>query len=73
MKPKIIDWDGSHIPAELRKLPPGRYAVEPIDQTPPLTPEEEAGILAALDQLDAGGGIPLADVVREIRSRSPKR
>ena len=73
MKPKVIDWDGSHIPEELRRLPPGRYAVEPIDQPSPLTPEEEAGILAGLDQLDAGGGIPLADVVREIRSGLPKR
>ena len=73
MKPKVIDWDGSHIPEELRKLPPGRYAVEPIDHLPPLTPEEEAGIVAGLDQLDAGKGIPLADVVREIRSGSSRR
>lgn len=73
MKPKIIDWDGSHLPAELRDLPPGRYAVEPIIPPDPLTPEEEAGILAALDQLDAGGGIPLVNVVREIRSDLPKR
>lgn len=34
---------------------------------PPLTREEEAGLRAALDQLDAGRGIPLVDVVREIR------
>ncbi|MFQ5990404.1 MAG: hypothetical protein ACE5K9_10860 [Candidatus Methylomirabilales bacterium] len=73
MRPKVIDWDGSHIPEELRKLPPGRYAVEPLDHVPTLTPEEETGILAGLNQLDAGGGIPLADVVREIRSGSPKR
>ena len=40
------------------------------DNLPPLTPEEDAGILAALDTLDAGRGIPLADVVREIRGGS---
>ncbi len=67
MKPNVIDWDGSHIPEALRDLPPGRYAVEPIDDLPPLTREEEAGLPAALDQLDAGRGIPLANVIREIR------
>src|SRR2546426_12375804 len=66
-------WDGTHVPQALRELPPGRYAVEPIDNLPPLTPEEDTGILAALDQLDAGRGIPLADVVREIRRGSSKR
>lgn len=73
MKPKIIDWDGSHLPAELRDLPPGRYAVEPIIPPIPLTQEEETGILAGLDELDAGGGIPLLDVVREIRGDLPSK
>ena len=72
MGPRVIKWDGSHIPEELQDLPPGRYAIEPIDQPPPLTEQEEQGILAALNELDAGGGIPLADVVREIRS-DPRR
>jgi len=73
MKPRVIDWDGSHLPEALRELPPGRYAVEPIDELSPLTPEEDVGLGAALDQLDAGRGIPLADVVREIRRGSSKR
>jgi hypothetical protein len=73
MKPRVIHWDGSRIPEELRELPPGRYAVEPIDNPSPLTADEEAGILAGLDRLDAGRGIPLADVVREIRSGSSRR
>ena len=73
MELKIIHWDGSHIPEELRKLPPGRYAVEPIDEPTPLTEGEETGILAGLDELDAGRGIPLADVVREIRGGVPGR
>jgi hypothetical protein len=72
MGPKIIEWDGSHLPRELQDLPPGHYAIEPIDSPEPLSMEEEKGILAGLEQLDAGGGIPLADVVREIRHRSPK-
>jgi hypothetical protein len=70
MEPKFIKWDGRHIPEELWSFPPGRYAIEPVDYPTPLTEEEEMGILAALEELDAGKGIPLADVVREIRSGS---
>ena len=66
MGPKVIEWDGSHVPEELRSLPPGRYAIESVDRVDTLTEEEEAGILAGLTDLDAGRGIPLADVVREI-------
>jgi len=73
MEPKVIDWDGSHVPEELRSLPPGRYAIEPVDQLGPLSDEEERGILAGLAELDSGRGIPLADVVREIRSGSLNR
>lgn len=70
---KVIRWDGTHIPDELRQLPPGRYAVESVDDIPQLTEEEERGILAALDELDGGGGRPLSDVVREIRRELPRR
>ena len=73
MTPKVIDWDGSHLPKELEKLPPGRYAIESVDDPPALTEEEEKGIVAALTALDAGKGVPLADVVREIRSGSSRR
>ncbi len=66
MGPKVIKWDGSHVPEELRGLPPGKYAIESVDRVDTLTEEEEAGILAGLTDLDAGRGIPLADVVREI-------
>ena len=73
MGPKVIDWDGSHLPKELQKLPPGRYAIEPVDQPESLTKEEEAGILAGLAELDAGRGIPLADVVRQLRCGASSR
>lgn len=72
MEPKVIEWDGCHIPIEFRNLPPGRYAIEPVDQLRPLTEEGEAGILAGLDELDAGRGISLADVVREIRGMTKR-
>ncbi len=67
MRPRVIRWDGVHIPEELGNLPPGQYAIEPVDQPPQLTEQEEEGILAALNGLDAGRGVPLAEVVREIR------
>jgi hypothetical protein len=73
MGAKVIRWDGTHIPDELRQLPPGRYAVESVDDVPQLTEEEERGVLAALDELDGGRGRPLSDVVREIRRELPRR
>ncbi len=73
MGTKVIKWDGVHLPKELITLPPGQYAIEPLEHIEPLTEEEEQGILAGLADLDAGRGIPLADVVREIRSGSAKR
>ena len=69
MDHKIITWDGARIPDGLRDLPPGRYAIAAIDEPPPLTDAEDAGIREALDALDAGHGISLGDVVREIRGR----
>ena len=74
MGPKVIKWDGSHVPEELRSLPPGRYAIESVDEVATLTEEEEAGILAGLADLDVGKNIPLAEVVREIiRGGASKR
>lgn len=70
MEPKVITWDGTRIPDELCDLPPGRYVIASIDESPPLTDAEDAGIRAALDALDAGRGIPLADVVRELRGNA---
>ena len=67
MRPVIIEWDGIHVPRDFQELPPGRYILEPLDETPSLALEEEDGLIAALDQLDAGRGIPLTDVVRIIR------
>ena len=74
MRPTIIEWDGIHVPEELRQLPPGRYligsAYELWDEDE-LTPEEDAGIRAALDDLDAGHGIPYEEAMRQIRAGLP--
>jgi len=70
MTGKLIEWDGSEVPAGLRDLPPGVYVVEPFAGAEPLTKEEENGILEALDDYERGGGIPLEEVVREFRGRN---
>ena len=67
MEPKVIEWDGSHVPEELRNLPPGRYAIESVDRVGILTEEEEAGVLSGLTELDAGKVITLADAIETIK------
>ncbi len=69
MDSRIIEWDGSHVPEELRQLPPGRYVVEPV--TPPLTPQEEKGILEAIAALDAGKGVSFDDAMNELEGDAP--
>jgi hypothetical protein len=52
---RIVTWNGKDVPPELRELPAGRYVVEVIeDEAPPLSPEEEAGIEAALESYRQG-------------------
>ena len=46
---RLVNWNGKDLPPELRELPAGRYVVEPVDEEAPvLSPDEEAGIEAAL-------------------------
>jgi hypothetical protein len=58
----IIDWNGADVPVELRRLPAGKYVIQAADDA--LTPEEEQGLIAALDSLHAGNGVP-HDAARE--------
>ena len=52
---RVVTWNGRDVPAELRELPAGRYVVEAIDDdAPALTPDEEAGIEAALESYRQG-------------------
>jgi hypothetical protein len=64
--PTIVRWNGADLPEELRELPAGRYIVEPIDDVPPLTLEEDAGIQLALVALEHGGGVDDAEARRRI-------
>src|SRR5262249_1830514 len=72
LRPIMIEWDGKNVPGELRELPPGRYLVGPeyeIWDEDDLTPEEDAGIQQALDQIEAGEGIPYEEAMRQLRSQ----
>jgi hypothetical protein len=52
---RVLTWNGKDVPTELRDLPAGRYVVEPVDEeTAALSPEEEAGIEAALESYRQG-------------------
>lgn len=52
---RVVTWNGKDVPPELQELPAGRYVVEPIeDKAPALSPEEEAGIEAALESYRQG-------------------
>ena len=71
MRATIIEWDGTHVPEDLRKLPPGRYLVsDPYWDDDEMTEEEEAGVLLAIEEIEAGQGIPLEDAIQEIRARA---
>ena len=72
----MIEWDGKNVPEGLRELPPGRYLLGPAYELwddDELTPEEDAGIRLAMDQIDAGQGVPLEEAMRQIRSRIRSR
>jgi Uma2 family endonuclease len=66
MQPQIVIWDGEKTPEVFRNLPPGRYILESADEPLLLSPEEDAGIQAALDELDAGNGIPLGQAIERL-------
>ena len=52
---RIVTENGKDLSREFCDLPAGRYAVELVDdEAPTLTPEEEAGIDAALESYGAG-------------------
>ncbi len=67
-----MTWNGKDLPAEMRELPAGRYLVEPVDiEAPPLSPEEDAGIEAALESYRQGRLVD-ARRAREIIDAGPR-
>jgi len=69
---RVLKWNGTDVPEELRSLPAGRYVVEAIDEDPALTPEQEEGLLEALRALNGGEGESTKEVRRAI-DRALKR
>jgi hypothetical protein len=70
---RVLTWNGKDVPAELRDLPAGRYVVEPVDEeAPALSPEEEAGIEAALESYRQGRVVD-AERAREIIDAALRR
>ena len=51
---RVVTWNGKDVPPEFFELPTGRYVVELIEEAPVPTPEEEAGIEAALESYRQG-------------------
>lgn len=72
MNRPVINWDGTNVPDGLKELPPGRYVLEPMQEPIQPSEEEEKGILQALQELDAGKGKTLAEVLADFR-RGPAR
>ena len=55
---RVVTWNGKDVPPELRDLPAGRYVVEAVEEeAPALSPEEDAGIEAALESYRQGRGV----------------
>lgn len=60
--PKVLTWDGRRVPAELRKMPPGRYVFAPADEKrneagarpSRLSAEEQEGLRRALRSFEEG-------------------
>ena len=52
---RFVTWNGKDLPPELRDLPAGRYVIEAVEEDAPvLTPDEDAGIEAALESYRQG-------------------
>jgi hypothetical protein len=55
---RIATWNSKDLPLELRDLPAGRYVIEAVEEEAPvLTPEEEAGLDAALESYRPGRAV----------------
>ena len=68
----IIHWNGRDLPAELRALPAGDYAIQGAEELLGLSPEEEEGVRTAMQSVDAGRGVAheevRARVLRHVRT-----
>ena len=73
MNARIISWNGKEFTNGLADLPAGDYFLEPVENSTDLTPEEDAGLREALDDVEAGHTVPLEDFLREISAQTAVR
>ena len=67
----MIEWDGTHLPEELQRLPPGRYLLAlPDGDGDELSGDEDVAVRIGLDDLAAGRVLPFDAVIRDIRGRT---
>lgn len=66
----LIHWNGTDTPDALRDLPAGDYVIERADDA--LSPEEEEGLIAALDSVRAGKGVTHAAATDALQARLRK-
>jgi hypothetical protein len=64
---RILKWNGQDVPDELRSLPAGRYVVEPVDEVPDLTDEEEQGLTTAIESARQGDVFTVEEARRKVR------
>jgi hypothetical protein len=59
----VLNWNGQDLPEGVRTCgsPSGDIVLEPVDEIPDLTDEEESGIHAALEAVRAGKSVRLED------------
>jgi hypothetical protein len=68
----VVNWNGKDVPPELRELPAGRYVLAPVDAGYELSPEEEAGLDEALDEIDRGETVPWEEVRADLDKQRPR-
>ncbi len=64
----VFKWNGTDVPTEFLGLRPGRYVVESLDSTAPLTEDEEAGLREALLSLQRGEGMDEDELHAQVSS-----
>jgi len=67
---KVIHWNGTDTPEELRSLPPGSYRVVPVESDDgfELTPELEAKIEAGIRSAREGRVVSLEEADARLRA-----
>ena len=66
---KVIDWNGTDLPAELTDVPPGRYMLVAVDDEDfVVTPEDELAIARGRADVAAGRVFTLAEVDARLRA-----